>query len=139
MIWAIPAGMAAIGLAKGILDEGREKRDRKLASVTARYSPWTGLAPQPVKEADPLGSAMQGGMAGLQLGQGIEQTDAYTNWLQKQGATPVTPGAVVPVVAPPAPMQPMQPLQPIGPSPAPQKMAGPYANYYSPWNYMAGS
>lgn len=70
---AVPIAMAAAGLLKGLtVDAAKESRQRKLAAETSRYSPWTGLAPQQVQEADPLGSAMQFGSAGLGLGQGIQ-------------------------------------------------------------------
>lgn len=47
------AGMKMIG------DTGKESRQRKLASETQRYSPWTNLQANPIQEADPLGTAMQ--------------------------------------------------------------------------------
>lgn len=62
-----------LGLVKGLtLDRAKEDRQRKLAAETSRYSPWTGLAPGAIQEADPLGGAMQFGVTGASLGQGME-------------------------------------------------------------------
>lgn len=64
-------GGAALGLAKGYQDQQNEKKDRQVASATARYSPWTGMQPQQVKRGDMIGSGMQGAMAGGMLGQSL--------------------------------------------------------------------
>lgn len=70
MTLAIGAG---IGLAKSeLIDRPKEKRERALAAATQRYSPWTGLAAQPVHEADPLGSALAFGGAANQFDVGTE-------------------------------------------------------------------
>lgn len=68
-----------LGLVKGILDQGREAKDRQVAAETTRYSPWTHMQAQPVQRADLLGSAMQGGTAGAMMGQG------YQNMQNQQG------------------------------------------------------
>jgi len=77
---AIPIGMAAAGLLKGKLDSDRAKQiensDRQLASETARYSPWTRMQPQQIRQAPSafgtmLGSGMQGAGFGAMLGQGM--------------------------------------------------------------------
>lgn len=70
MVWAIPLAMAAAGMLKSnLVDRPREKRDRALAAETQRYSPWTGLKANQIREADPFGAALQGGMTGMQMGQ----------------------------------------------------------------------
>ena len=70
MPWFAPLIMAGAGLLKGkLIDEPKEKADRKLAAETQRYSPWTDLAAGPIRQADPFGSAFQGGMAGLDMSQ----------------------------------------------------------------------
>lgn len=62
---------AGIGLLKSqTVDKDKEKRQRKLAAATQRYSPWTGLQAGPIQEADPFGSALQYGAAGAQMGAG---------------------------------------------------------------------
>ena len=62
---------AGIGLLKSqTVDKDREKRQRKLAAETQRYSPWTGLKAGPIQEADPFGSALQYGGAGAMMGAG---------------------------------------------------------------------
>ena len=62
--------MAGLGLAKSeLIDRPREERQRQQAANTMRYSPWTGMAPNAVQEADPFGSAIQGGLTGAMLSQ----------------------------------------------------------------------
>lgn len=59
----------SVGLGKGLLiDQPKEARQRELAAQTALYSPWTGMQPGPIQEADPFGSALQGATAGMMLG-----------------------------------------------------------------------
>lgn len=53
-----------LGLTKGVLDGEKERKDRKQQAETARWAPWTGMQPTAVKRADPIGSTMQGGLAG---------------------------------------------------------------------------
>ena len=73
MLWVIPAAMAAAGAIKGQQDREQEGRDRIAEAEVARWSPWTGLAPGRVK-AGPgvVGGAMQGGLAGAGLMQGVD-------------------------------------------------------------------
>jgi len=84
--------MAALGALKGKTDIDRAKQiensDRKLASETARYSPWTGMQPQQIRQAPSafgtmLGSGMQGAGFGAMLGQGMagkdNKPDLYSN------------------------------------------------------------
>jgi hypothetical protein len=85
-----PLGMMALmggmGLAKDVLvDQPKAARDRKLQAAIAQYSPWTGMAPQTqgLSGTDTLGTAMQGGMAGAQLGQAMEAQQAYNNYMQQ--------------------------------------------------------
>lgn len=78
-MWPLLAG-AGLGLLKGSKDEAAANRDRMLQSVTARYSPWTGMKPTAVKEGDAFGAASQGALAGAQFGQGLDAAkadDAY--------------------------------------------------------------
>lgn len=65
------AGMAGVGLVKGMMDKKREEADRKQAAELARWSPWSGIAPNEVRRADVLGSTLQGGMSGAMLGQSM--------------------------------------------------------------------
>lgn len=64
-LWAL---MAIGGAAKSkLIDEPKEQRERELAAKTALYSPWTGMKPEKVKEADPIGEAFGWGLTGHQL------------------------------------------------------------------------
>lgn len=95
---------AALGLVKSeAIDAPKEARDRKLAAATQRYSPWTHLQAQPIKTADPFGSALQYGASGAALGQNIQNSNAMDTYLKNNpyggakvdfnaGASPV-PGA----------------------------------------------
>lgn len=85
---------AGLGVGKGLLDQQKEKRDRELQAQIAMWSPWTGMAPQQVQEADVLGSAMQGGMSGAALGQNMQMNDAYTAMLQQQALRQQQPQVV---------------------------------------------
>lgn len=93
-----PLALAAIGAGVGLLksnaDRQRADRQRAVEAEVARYSPWTGFAPQRVQEADPLGSIMQGGMTGAMLGQSIAKTNAYEKMLQDQNAMMMNEGAM---------------------------------------------
>jgi len=61
---------SALGLIKSFaIDQPREARERTLAAKTAEFSPFTGLAPQQVQEADPFGTALQFGLGGFDIGQ----------------------------------------------------------------------
>lgn len=60
---------AGTGLGKGLLDQEKEKRNRKMEAQIAAYSPWSGMGAQRVQEADTLGAVMQGGMTGAMMGQ----------------------------------------------------------------------
>ncbi len=84
--------LGGTGLAKSLLiDQPKENRQRQLAAETQRYSPWTGLQAGQIQEADPFGSALQGGMTGASLGQNMEAakanralTDAQTKFYNKE-------------------------------------------------------
>lgn len=79
--------MGGTGLAKGAtIDRWKEDRQRNLAANTQRYSPWTGLRAGPIEEADPFGSAMQGGVQGYALGQNIEAAEAGKKLTEAQTA-----------------------------------------------------
>lgn len=75
-----PITMAAImggaGLLKSeLVDRPREERQRQQAAVTARWSPWTNMAPNQVREADPFGAALQGGITGAVMAQNLQGGD----------------------------------------------------------------
>lgn len=67
-LWPI---LAATGAAKAeLIDKPKADRQRQRAAVQTMYSPWTGLQPEKVEEADTLGSALQWGLAGAMMGGG---------------------------------------------------------------------
>lgn len=57
-----------LGFAKGQGDIESAREARKREAEIARWSPWTGLAPQRIDQPNVLGSAMQGALAGGQFG-----------------------------------------------------------------------
>lgn len=59
---------AALGAGKGFMDQDNEDKQRKIAAVTARWSPWTGMQAQLPKGSNILGSVLQGAMAGAMMG-----------------------------------------------------------------------
>jgi hypothetical protein len=76
--------MAIAGAAKGTMDKQQEKRDRQAAAVTKLYQPFTGMQADPVQRADILGSAMQGGAAGLGMQQSMEQNKMFQDMMNRQ-------------------------------------------------------
>lgn len=81
MLWAIPVGLGLAGAYMGKKKHEREQQiedsDRKLAAETARYSPWTGMTPGPIRRAGSefgsvFGGGLQGGLGGLMFAQGAK-------------------------------------------------------------------
>lgn len=71
-----------LGVAKHFaVDKPQEERDRHLAAVTQRYSPWTGMQAGPIRQANLFGSVLQGAGAGAAAGKAMG------------GETPPAPGA----------------------------------------------
>jgi hypothetical protein len=97
------AGMGAGLLKSQLVDRPQADRERQLAATTASLSPWTGLTPSMPSEANPLGSVMQGGLAGAQLGQGMqkqaqdqEMLDMYKQQQQQKQQQDNQPGTLIP-------------------------------------------
>ena len=91
MVWWVPLAMAAGGAAMGAMknqgDEQIEAEDRRMAAETARYSPWTGMQPGQIRQANLQNNVMQGAMAGGMMGMNVNQMnqgnalmDAQTNY-----------------------------------------------------------
>lgn len=87
MLWAIPVGLGLAGAYMGKKKHEREQQiedsDRKLAAETARYSPWTGMTPGPIRRAGSefgsvFGGGLQGGLGGLMFAQGAKELSADT-------------------------------------------------------------
>lgn len=103
--WLI-AGMAGLGAGKHFLfDKPAADRQRKMASETTRYSPWTGTKGEVGPQPSLFNSILQGATGGMSLGQGIAQAnqaeklnDAYTGLIKAKtsaiegsGGAPVIP------------------------------------------------
>lgn len=70
---------AGVGLMKNeMFDRPQEARDRRQAAETARWSPWTGMQPGPIKRADPFGSVAQGALTGMAMGQRVADSKSAT-------------------------------------------------------------
>lgn len=72
-------GLGAGLLKSELIDKPREKREQELASITTRFSPWTGLKADPVHYADPFSNALQFGTTGAMVGSGITTAEAEKN------------------------------------------------------------
>lgn len=81
MLMAI--GSAALGALKASGDKRRYEDDKKLASTTTRFSPWTGLKGLvTAQNGNVMGGAIRGGLAGY-LGEKnqMKQMSSYENVL----------------------------------------------------------
>ena len=68
--------LAGAGLLKSeLVDRPREEEQRRQAAVIARWSPWTGMAPNAIQRADPFGAAIEGGLTGAVLSQNQQKID----------------------------------------------------------------
>jgi len=77
--------LAGTGLLKSeLVDRPREDRQRRLAAETQRYSPWTGLQAGHIQEADPFGSAIQGGLQGAAFSQNVESNKLNNDLMKAQ-------------------------------------------------------
>lgn len=77
MVPLLPISLVGGAVKHFAFDAPKERRQRRLAAETTRYSPWTGLKAQPVEEADFLqtmmnagliGGALEGQMSDMQIG-----------------------------------------------------------------------
>jgi len=131
---------ALVGAGKNFLfDQPRENRQRQLAATQAAYSPWTGIQPGAIQEADLFGSSLQGATLGglwdkmggkLEDEMGDKGTTTVARSTQAAaGAKPNTAslGAQYMQQAPQAPMQ-----NPMNPMPDLNLMTQPFHNYVQP-------
>ena len=80
---------AGIGLGKHVLEDLPQQRAQaELQARTAELSPWTGLKPQPVKQASALGSMMKFGGAGMAMGQNYQNMMNQKQMMQGAGFSP---------------------------------------------------
>lgn len=80
---ALALGMGAGLLKSELIDRPQADKQRQLAATTATLSPWTGMTPTMPNEANPLGSMLQGGLAGMQVGQGMDKAAQEQALLEK--------------------------------------------------------
>lgn len=76
MAFWLPLAMAAAGALAGKAKNDRaqeiERADRKLASETQRYSPWTGMQANNIRQAgSQFGDMFSGGVGGAMMGQSL--------------------------------------------------------------------
>jgi hypothetical protein len=73
-LWAaLSLGSAGLGALKSeLIDKPNENKDRIMAAITTRYSPWTGLRAKEVERTNPLGEMLAFGSQGAAMGQNIE-------------------------------------------------------------------
>lgn len=101
-----PLMMALVGLGIGagksaFIDAPRERRQRELAAVKWRTSPWTGVVPGDVAETDYFGNSLGGALQGASLGQGINAQNMDAALKAKQLAS--MSGGIEPTKTTPAP------------------------------------
>ncbi len=76
MAFWVPLAMAAAGALAGKAKNDRaqeiERSDRKLAAETQRYSPWTGMQANNIRQAgSQFGDMFSGGVGGAMMGQSL--------------------------------------------------------------------
>ena len=77
----LTVALIASMIGKTAMDVGKEKRDRKLAAATQKFSPWTGLRAGEIQEADPFGNVAQFGMAAAGNEQAVQKQAMQEKWL----------------------------------------------------------
>lgn len=72
-VWAIPAAMAAMGAITGAEKEKQARKQNRAAATQTEFSPWTGMGKGQLVDggAGPLAGAIQGGVSGLGMAQGM--------------------------------------------------------------------
>ena len=70
---AVKAGVAA----------SQRRKNAKLSAETARWSPWTGMTPQPIDKTNPVGDIFGGALSGAAFGQQFGgETTGFDNSLK---------------------------------------------------------
>ncbi len=71
-MWPAILAMGGLSLLKAQQDQKEAKEQRKVEATKSRFSPWSGLGGgQNVKNADSMGTLMQGLMTGAMIGQAM--------------------------------------------------------------------
>ena len=77
MMWVIPAATAAIGAYSAEQKREQAIKDRQAQAEVARWSPWTGMAPQQVGLGrSTLEGGIEGGISGAGFAQGLKESDS---------------------------------------------------------------
>lgn len=75
---------ALIGLGKSLtIDKAKEKKDRELAAKTIELSPWTGLQPNKIREADPFGTTAKYAATGASMDRQMKYDEAMMKALDR--------------------------------------------------------
>lgn len=137
---AIPAAMAAMGYMEKKAQREQAGRDRMAEAEIARWSPWTGMAPQRVgAPGSALGGAVAGGLQGASFMQAMNAAgygkggDSGTADSSESGSS----GGETALTSQPAPQQNMSMEDP---NVLAQRRYSPYgAPQQSAWPYMMAS
>ena len=71
MFWVPMAIGAGLGLMKGMSDQKQYEERQSAQAEMTKYSPWTGMHGQVLKQPNVFGSILQGGAMGAMAGQSM--------------------------------------------------------------------
>lgn len=99
MFWVAPVAMAAIGALMAQKQQRAADKARKDQALINMYSPIFGQSPQalPARQDLTTQGAVSGGMAGYQIGQGLQQQDMQKNLYDKMLADSSNPNTSTPI------------------------------------------
>lgn len=96
---------AALALAKSeLVDRPQANKKRQLAAATAAYSPWTGMKPNEVTEADPIGGMLAFGGAGAAIGSSVHKANSEAALNEALAKNPNVMGSSLSTNAPNTPL-----------------------------------
>lgn len=137
--FAIPAAMAAMGYMEKKAQREQADRDRQAEAEIARWSPWTGMAPQRVGSGGSnIGGALAGGLQGASFVQSIDAAKAaQAKNAETKDTNTGSSGGETALTSQPAPQQSMSMEDP---NVLAQRRYGQYgAPQQSAWPYMMAS
>lgn len=136
--FAIPAAMAAIGYLDKKEQREQAGRDRQAEAEIARWSPWTGMAPQRVgSPGSSFGGAAVGGLQGASFVQSIDAAKAaQAKNAETKDTNTGNSGGETALTSQPAPQQNMSMEDP---NVLAQRRYRQYGAPQPPWNDMVAS